>query len=95
VAHIDTRAFRPESVDRAQPRAAQTWRALAIAAVAMCIAPALLIGALVLVEALIPPTRQFTERPPVRPQPWRAGVQRPPKITIACALVEPAPCAQD
>src|SRR6266852_6182730 len=60
MAHTDTRRHSTESVERALwLKRAQTWRALAITAMAvMCAAPALVVGALLLLEAAVPNSKR-------------------------------------
>jgi hypothetical protein len=95
MAHNETKAFNPECAEPALLRAARTWCDFGIAAVGMLVVPALLIGALALLESLIPAAWQFAERPSVRAPVWRAAEQRPQEPTTACAQLEPAPCARD
>jgi hypothetical protein len=75
---LTTTSYRAESVDRALLRAsAQSWRALAITAAAlMLLAPLLVIGVLVLVEAaLTGPKSLRVDRSVPGPGPtgWRTG----------------------
>src|SRR4051812_46239298 len=56
MAHIDNTVYRKDPVDRAPLRTgADTWHALALTTVAwLGIVPALIVGALLVVEALLP-----------------------------------------
>jgi hypothetical protein len=97
VAHFDTRRFQADFVDRAPPRAAATWHAVAVDTTATSVVTALVVGTLVIVEAAILPARQPTEQARVHPEParWRASAHQRKKITTACTQFEPASCVTD
>jgi len=99
MAHLDTRSYRTEPADRAHWCAgACTWHALALAAVAlMGVAPALVIGALVLVEAVFlnsTPERAHRSRLDPGPAGLRASMPRPMQLSTPCTQLEPAPCVR-
>jgi hypothetical protein len=61
MAHLDTRLHRTQADHARVCAAARTWHALAITAVAlMVVAPALVVGVLLLVEAVLPQTKPET-----------------------------------
>ena len=97
MAHIDPRSYRTESVDRSRLCAgARTWHALAITALAwMCVAPALVIGVLLVIEAAISnsmPQKALRSRLEPGPASLRASVPRPLRLSTVCTQLEPAPC---
>jgi hypothetical protein len=100
MARIDSRSHNSNSVDRALLRAgADTWHALVATAVALiCVAPAVLIGALLLIEAVFSNAqpklvqRSFTQ--PEAPR-WRSGATPQLQFTAACTLLEPVRCVRD
>jgi hypothetical protein len=91
MAHFDSKASRPEFVDRSRLRAAQLWRAFALDAIAVLILPVLTIVVLVVIEALLPRPRMLAELPRTQ----ASGAQGTPTTTNPCAPAEPAPCARD
>jgi hypothetical protein len=97
MAHIDSRNYQTEPADRAHLCApARTWHALALAAVAlMGVAPALVVGALVLVEAVFlnsMPERAHRSRLEPGPAGLRASMPRQMQLSTACTQLELAPC---
>jgi hypothetical protein len=61
MAHIDLRSHRTDPDHAHVCAAARTWHALAITALAlMVVAPALVVGVLILVEAVLPQTKPET-----------------------------------
>lgn len=100
MARNDTRNHRTESDDRAHWRAgADSWHALVTTAVAvMCVVPTLLIGALVLIEALLPNVRpELAHRARAAPEVPLWHPTAPPRLqfSAACTLLELAPCRRD
>jgi hypothetical protein len=100
MARNDTRNSRTQPVDRAFLRAgADSWHALAATAVAlMCVAPALLIGALLLLEAVLATSpRELAQRSPTPLQQpsWHPSVPLRFQLSTACARFELAPCVRD
>jgi hypothetical protein len=80
MARNDTRRFRTQSADRAQPRAgaatpADSWRALAHLTVASTLVVAVVVSALAVVEAVLPTSASRLARhapSPPGPQSWHA-----------------------
>jgi hypothetical protein len=100
MAHIDPRSYRPDPADRALVcPAARTWHALAITAVALLwVAPALVVGVLLLVEAAVPHAKpEMVGRSGGGPKPARLHASGPPLLqySTACTQLEPAPCGAD
>ena len=103
MARNDNRNHRAESVDRAHWRAgADSWHALlATAVVLMGVVPALLIGALVLIEAVLsnarPAQPEIAHRAPAQPglPSWQPSVPPRMQFSTTCTLFELAPCRRD
>ena len=99
MAHIDLRSLKTDPDHAHVCAAARTWHELAITALAlMCVAPALVVGVLVLVEAVIPHAKhELVARPRGAPAPASLHTSGPPlpQLSIACTQIEPAPCAAD
>jgi len=99
MARNDTRTSQTRSLDRAHLRpGADSWHALAATAVAlMCVAPALLIGALLLLEAVIANSpRELAQRSLAPEQPnWHPSTPLRFQLSNACRSFELAPCLRD
>jgi hypothetical protein len=99
MAHIDLRSHNSDPDHAHLCAAARTWHALAVTALALiCVAPVLVVGVLVLIEAVIPHApRDVAARSGVAPVPPNLRTSGPPLLQFsnACTQVEPAPCAAD
>jgi hypothetical protein len=95
MARISTRNESPDWACSAPWRArTRAWpaRTVLAALAAACIASALVIGGLALLEAALPAPGARAPAPPIG---WRAYNGRPSQISLACAQREPALCALD
>jgi hypothetical protein len=94
MARNDTRRFRPEAFDRAQPRAgAESWRALANVAVASTLVVAVVVSVLTLLETVFSTstTRLARHAPnPAGPQGWHARTQPGEPFLPTPVQAEPA-----
>jgi hypothetical protein len=100
MARIDTRSNRTGPDDRAHWRAgAETWHALLGAVLVMgVVIPALLIGALMLIEAVFSRAQPaLVERAQVHPVPpsWRPDVPPRMQFSTACTYLELVVCGSD
>jgi hypothetical protein len=100
MARNNTRASQTGSLDRARLRAgAETWHALAATAVAlMCVAPALLIGALLMLEAVLttsPRELAYRSPTPLQQPSWRPNAPLRLQLSSACTYLELASCRSD
>jgi hypothetical protein len=98
MARIDRRSLRSQPNHLAPLRAgADSWRALAGAAVAlMGVLPALVVGALLLLEAVFSNPRPVLASRSAEPAPnWPLHAPRLPQFSTACRQFELATCVRD
>jgi hypothetical protein len=100
MARNNTRASQTGSPDRARLRAgADSWHALAATAVAlMGVAPALLIGALLLLEAVFttsPRELAYRSPTPLQQPNWHPSMPLRLQLSSACRYFELASCRSD
>ena len=100
MARNENRSHRSESVEPPRWRAgADTWHDLLLTVVAlMCVVPTLLVGALVLLEVLLPNTQTALARRNLA-QPelpiWQPTVPPRLQLSAACMLLELTPCRRE
>jgi hypothetical protein len=100
MARNDTRCQSSQPADRAFACAgARTWHALAVTAVVlMGVAPAVVVAALILVEAMVSGSKPgMALRAAGQPErgSHRASAPRTLQLSAACTQLELAPCATD